>query len=133
MNASPRTAHDRARTRSPRPRNIGTELLRIAPLACLCSVALAGTTARATNPDCDTLPNPTYGTGGSAETPLVGALAKALAAQNITVIYAAPSACTGLTTLLNDSGAITSTVNYWDSSGNQLSCNLPAGIGVPAD
>jgi hypothetical protein len=105
-------------------------------VAAFASVALVlPVTAHATNPACNTLPNPTYGIGGSSQTPLVAALATALANAStpVTVIYASPAACTGVTTLLSSSTNITSTVNYWTAAGVQSTCTLPSGTGVPAD
>jgi hypothetical protein len=73
--------------------------------------------------------NFTYGIGGSSQTPLIQALAIQLqkAATPITVVYAAPSACTGLTTLLGTSG-FTSSATYWDSGGTAHSCTPVAPI-----
>ena len=113
-------------------------------LACLCLAAVVSVRAEATT-NCAAIPavpglvssTVTYGTGGSSQTPLIGALATKLqAATNpITVVYASPAACTGVTTLLGSgsAGVITSTANYWDANGTEYTCTPPAGIGVPAD
>jgi hypothetical protein len=64
-----------------------------------------------------------YGSGGSAVTATLKAVGTALAGLNdpITILYADPGACPGYQQYLNN--AITSTVKYWDATGQQLTDN----------
>jgi hypothetical protein len=104
-----------------------------ASLTAGCLVSLLPASARAST-DCGNIPTSstagavvggsfTYGIGGSSQTPLIQALAVALqkAANPVTIVYAAPSACTGLTALLGTSG-FTSSATYWDSGGTAHTC-----------
>jgi hypothetical protein len=77
--------------------------------------------------DCDTLPSPVYGLGGSAAVPLIGAFAGALRhdADPTTVIFQAPGACIAMNALL-DGAPMTGTATYWDEDGAAQTCTLPA-------
>jgi hypothetical protein len=76
--------------------------------------------------DCDTLPNPIYGLGGSATKPILGKVAAGLSVAAVpqTVVYQAPGACVGINGLIA-STPITGTASYWDSAGKEQSCTLP--------
>jgi hypothetical protein len=92
--------------------------------------------AQTTPPDCSTLnlPNPIYGDGGSAAQNYIGKLATFLANQTpaVTVLYKASGACNGPYGLLTP-GALSGTIFYWDASGAQKQCNLPAVGGPPVE
>jgi hypothetical protein len=79
------------------------------------------------------LPNPIYGSGGSAITATLGKVATALAGLEnpVTVLFADPGACTGYQAFLDD--AITTPLKYWDAAGTQLTCDPPAVEGQPVD
>lgn len=83
--------------------------------------------------DCDALPNPLIGVGGSASKPLLAKIAPALrqAAEPITLIYQAPGACFGITTYV-DGTPVTGTASYWDADGTEQTCNFPV-LGVTPD
>lgn len=76
--------------------------------------------------DCNTLPNPVYGSGGSAQKPLLARVGSALAAAGspVTVIYQSPGACVGLNALLA-STRLTGNASYWTATGTELQCTLP--------
>lgn len=102
----------------------------------LLSVALAcGGAARAHAAPCSDLPNPVYGLGGSASKPFLAKLSKVtngLAPPNqLTIVFQAPGACLGIYGLLGDT-KITGTASYWDASGVEQTCDLPA-AGQPID
>src|SRR4029077_4611701 len=114
--------------------------MKLSPLAkgsrLLIAVALSGVvtlaslpTSAQTVPDCSTLnlPNPIYGDGGSAAQNYIGKLATFLANQSppVTVLYKASGACNGPYGLLTP-GALSGTIFYWDATGAQKQCNLPA-------
>lgn len=69
------------------------------------------------------LPNPIYGSGGSAITATLGRVATALAAlpEPITILFADPGACIGYQAFLESN--VTTTFKYWDAAGTQLSCD----------
>lgn len=69
------------------------------------------------------LPNPIYGSGGSAITATLGRVATALAGlpEPITVLFADPGACIGYQAFLESN--VTTTFKYWDAAGTQLSCD----------
>lgn len=69
------------------------------------------------------LPNPIYGSGGSAITATLGRVASALAGlpEPITVLFADPGACIGYQAFLESN--VTTTFKYWDAAGTQLSCD----------
>lgn len=76
--------------------------------------------------DCNALPEPVYGIGGSAQRPLlarVGARMSALS-QPRTLIYQAPGACVGLNAVLN-STRLTGQGTYWTAAGAESTCDLP--------
>jgi hypothetical protein len=118
--------------------------MKLSPLAkssrLLAAVALSGVvtlaslpTSAQTVPDCSTLnlPNPIYGDGGSAAQQYIGKLATVLAnlPTPITVLFKASGGCAavyGLETPTTLSGSIF----YWDATGAQKTCNLPA-VGGP--
>jgi hypothetical protein len=85
--------------------------------------------------DCRTLPNAVHGIGGSAATPFIRAVAKALAAAAapITVVYADTGACDAMTWLvLNSTQGLTKDAKYWDATtGTEGTCNYPSGAGAP--
>lgn len=92
----------------------------------LASLLVSGGASAQTNPACNTLPNPIYGVGGSAQRPLVRWIAAELAASSSpsTLIYAAPGACYGIDAILNDT-PVTGNANYWLPDGTQQTCTLP--------
>lgn len=102
----------------------------------LLSLALvcASETAEAQNPACNTLPNPIYGVGGSAQRPLVRWIAARLAASSspATLIYAAPGACYGVNAILSGT-PVTGNANYWLADGTQKTCTLPSPAGQVVD
>lgn len=69
------------------------------------------------------LPNPIYGSGGSAITATLGRVATALAGlpEPITILFADPGACIGYQAFLDSN--VTTTFKYWDATGAQLSCD----------
>lgn len=98
----------------------------------LASAALA-TPAFAVN--CADLPNPIYGTGGSAQKPFLAKYGKALSGlpSPITLIYAAPGACVFYGALTDPAkNPIKGTVSYWGTDGKEQNCDLPVD-GVKAD
>ncbi|HEX2734509.1 MAG TPA: hypothetical protein VHM70_23035 [Polyangiaceae bacterium] len=102
-------------------------------LSALAAVTLQLSTAQAVPcADLD-LPNPIYGSGGSAITATLGKVATALAGldEPITVLFADPGACTGYQAFLDD--AITTPLKYWDADGTQQQCDPPAVVGQPVD
>jgi hypothetical protein len=86
--------------------------------------------ARATNPNCSSLPGTIlYGAGGSAQQPLLAQIGTQLAAAAapISLVYSdSGSACAGYNDLVTPT-AITGTALFWDGSGNTLTCQLDAG------
>jgi hypothetical protein len=101
-------------------------------LAAGCAVTLAASTGlSAPCADLD-LPNPIYGSGGSAVTATLKAVGTALSGldEPITILYADPGACPGYQQYLNN--AITGTFKYWNAEGTQLTCDPPLD-GQPAD
>lgn len=92
------------------------------------ALALAGHGVASAAP-CSELPNPIYGLGGSASKPFLGKVSKALAAlpapDTATIVFQAPGACLGIYALLNDT-KITGTASYWDATGIEKTCDLPA-------
>jgi ABC-type phosphate transport system substrate-binding protein len=101
---------------------------KIAPLAApLIAAALALVASPARAIECkDAGPSPVYGQGGSAHKPLIARIASALAATGtpLTVVYAAPGACVGINSLLNNT-PITGTASYWTAAGKEETCDLP--------
>ncbi len=83
--------------------------------------------------DCPSdLPNPIYGTGGSAFTPAIAQLAAKLYGT-ITVFYADPSGCNAADAFVDDDYRITGTVHYWpNGNATAVDCTLPV-EGVVAD
>lgn len=76
------------------------------------------------------LPNPIYGSGGSAITATLAKVATALAGldEPITILFADPGACTGFQAFLD--GNATTNFKYWNAKGEQLSCSPPAVGGI---
>lgn len=76
--------------------------------------------------DCNTLPNPVYGSGGSAQKPLLARLGARLAALPTprTLIYQAPGACVGVNALFA-STRVTGQASYWTAAGMEQTCDLP--------
>ena len=101
-----------------------TSLLCIAGALALAS-PLGASTALA-QPDCTSLPNAVIGAGGSASKPLLALLAARLAAlpDPITLVYASPGACFGITPYVDGTG-ITGTAAYWTAAGVEQNCRLP--------
>jgi hypothetical protein len=93
--------------------------------------------AHAQNVDCTTLPNPVHGIGGSAGTPFIRNLAKALAAggEDFTVVYADTGACDAMTWLVvKPNDGLTKGAKYWNAStGVEGTCTYPSGSTVRAD
>jgi hypothetical protein len=82
--------------------------------------------------DCPTdLPNPIYGTGGSAFTPAIAQIAAKLAGD-VTVFWSDPSGCNAINAFAQSGYTITGSSSYWTSAGTQVTCTLPI-AGVPAD
>ena len=115
------------------PLSKGLRLVVAVALSAVVTLASSPTSAQ-TVPDCSTLnlPNPIYGDGGSAAQQYIGKLATVLAnlPTPITVLFKASGGCAavyGLETPTTLSGSIF----YWDATGAQKSCNLPA-VGGPA-
>lgn len=79
------------------------------------------------------LPNPVYGSGGSAITATLGKVATALAGleEPITILFADPGACTGFQAFLD--GNVTSNFKYWTADGTQQTCAPPTVGGQPSD
>lgn len=73
------------------------------------------------------------GSGGSASKPLLALVATELAglAEPITLIYASPGACFGITPYVDGTG-ITGTASYWDAAGVEANCRLPT-TGIEPD
>jgi hypothetical protein len=77
---------------------------------------------------CDTLTMPLYVAGSSAIGALVGEIGKVLAQETpvtTTVVYLGAGSCVGIDAILNGT-PITGTAEYWDASGTQQACDLPA-------
>ncbi len=117
-------------TRSPTTIRHKTVLLAVS-LASTVSVPAAAQEVVA----CDDLelPNPVYGSGGSAITATLAKVATALAGldEPITILYADPGACTGFEGFLD--GSVTSNFKYWTADGTQQTCAPPTVGGLPAD
>jgi hypothetical protein len=79
------------------------------------------------------LPNPIYGSGGSAITATLGKVATALAGleEPITVLFSDPGACTGYQAFLDNT--VTTPLKYWNAAGEPLQCDPPAVVGQPLD
>lgn len=93
------------------------------------ALALA-TVGEASAAPCSELPNPIYGLGGSASKPTLAKISQGLAAlpapNTATIVFQAPGACIGIQALL-DNTAITGTASFWDATGVEKTCELPAG------
>lgn len=93
--------------------------------------------AHAQNVDCTSLPNAVHGIGGSAGTPWIRNLAKALAAggEDFTVVYADTGACDAMTWLVvKPNDGLTKAAKYWNAStGVEGTCTYPSGSKVLAD
>src|SRR5688572_3253777 len=79
-------------------------------------------------------PNSIYGTGGSAITATMKAVATQLAGLDdpISVFWSDPGACTGFDELVADA-IVTKRFLYWDADGTEHQCDPPAVVGQPAD
>lgn len=77
------------------------------------------------------LPNPTYGDGGTAAKPYIGKLATVLAnlPEPVTVFYKGTGGCTAIYGVLKPT-PLSGTVSYWDKTGKEQTCDLPA-VGGP--
>jgi len=95
-----------------------------------CAALAAGRSAQASNPNCSSLPGTIiYGTGGSAQQPLLAQIGTqlALASSPVSVVYSdSGSACAGYNDLVTPT-SITGTALYWDGSGATLTCQLDPG------
>src|SRR5580700_10908614 len=95
-----------------------------------CAALACARAARASNPNCSSLPGTIlYGAGGSAQQPLLAQIGTQLAktASPVSIVYSdSGSACAGYTDLVTPT-SITGTALYWDGSGNTLSCQLDPG------
>lgn len=93
------------------------------------AIAVLGAASPAHAVNCADLPNPVYGYGGSASKTFLaklGQVTAGLAAPNqLTIVFQAPGACLGIYALLADT-KITGTASYWDTSGTEKTCDLPA-------
>jgi hypothetical protein len=78
---------------------------------------------------CSDLPKPVYGLGGSAQNPLVKALATRLAAlpDPITIVYdSSKGACSGINGLYGATPTkMTGTASTWTAAGTEVKCDLP--------
>ena len=100
---------------------------RVACFAAAMLGALAARPALAQNPACSSLPNPVYGMGGSAQDPLVRAVAAALAGSSspTTIIYdSSKGACSGINALYGASPLKVSVGRYWLPNGTEARCDL---------
>lgn len=87
---------------------------------------------------CPALPNPIYGSGGSAVTATMGRVAAALRSlpEPITVFYHDPGACPGFKYVVDNQGGVLATdstgtsVKYWDANGTQQTCDA---VNIPLD
>lgn len=79
------------------------------------------------------LPNPIYGSGGSAITATLQKVATALAGldEPITVLFSDPGACTGYQAFLDQS--VTTNFKYWLADGTLQTCAPPTVGGQKAD
>ena len=105
-----------------------TSLRAVAALAVPILLGTAGTVhAKPCNDP--SIVNPIYGLGGSSSKPLLAKLSQALASlpapNTATIVFQAPGACTGIYALVNGT-TITGTASYWDATGVEQSCDLPA-------
>jgi hypothetical protein len=98
------------------------------------SLAVAALAAPAAAVDCNTLPSPVYGIGGSAQKPLLARLGARMAALPTprTLLYQAPGACLGVNAIVSPTARITGQISYWNAAGMELTCDLPV-AGVQAD
>lgn len=111
--------------------------LALGSLAALAALAIGASPASAQNPLCTSLPNPVIGIGGSAQTPMLKSIARALLASSspnpITLIYKNQGACFGINALLDNASPITGTATYWSAADNMdRTCDFPV-TGVQAD
>lgn len=95
-------------------------------VAAASALALLAAAGEARAVDCNTLPSPVYGSGGSAQKPLLARLAARMAAlpSPRTLIYQAPGACVGVNALLNNT-RLTGQASYWTAAGVEQTCDLP--------
>ena len=129
-NAVPRAGTALLLNNTPRLRSRGTLRASVALGAAL--VALVPSFAAAQ--ECPTdRPNSIYGTGGSAITATMKAVAIQLAGldEPINVFWSDPGACTGFDELLADA-IVTKRFLYWDADGTEHQCDPPV-TGQPAD
>jgi hypothetical protein len=106
--------------------------LQLLGIASINVLALLGSARVALAADCPTdLPNPIYGTGGSAFSPAIGQIAAKLAGT-ITVFWSDPSGCNAINAFAQTGYTITGSASYWTTTGTQVTCTLPT-AGVPAD
>src|SRR5262245_22012202 len=76
--------------------------------------------------NCDTLPGPIYVAGSSAVKPFIVGMDKALYSAGVTtIVYQSQGSCVGVNDIIADT-LITGTANYFDDTGAQLNCDLPA-------
>jgi hypothetical protein len=100
-------------------------------LAALAATGAAGAHAWAANCADLNLPSPIYGDGGTAAKPYLGKLATVLAnlPEPVTVFFKGTGGCTAIFGLLKPT-PLSGTVSYWDKTGKEQTCDLPA-VGGP--
>ncbi len=101
--------------------------LTLAP-AVLAALAALTASPRASALGCETLPGPLYISGSTAIQTLVGEIGKVLAAEptpDTTIVYLGAGSCAGVDAILNGT-PIVGSASYWDSTGTQQMCDLPA-------
>lgn len=98
------------------------------------ALAALGAAAPAAAVDCNTLPSPVYGIGGSAQKPLLARLGARMAALPAprTLIYQAPGACLGVNAVVTPAARMTGQASYWNAAGMEQTCDLPV-AGIAAD
>jgi hypothetical protein len=103
-------------------------------LAAAALAAALAAAAPAAAVDCNTLPSPVYGIGGSAQKPLLARVGARMAALPTprTLLYQAPGACLGVNAIVSPTARLTGQASYWTAAGMELTCDLPV-AGVRAD
>jgi len=97
-------------------------------------LAVLGTARNAQAAPCSEtgLPNPVYGSGGSAVTPTLRSIATALAAlpeeERITIYFSDPGACAGYEYFRQPDALLQATFRYWNESGVESTCEAPQSV-----
>ena len=104
------------------------------PLVSVLALVLGTAAVAHAGTPCSSFTNVIYGVGGSAHTPVIGAIAKRLAGQAspVTVVYASPGACFGYSAFADPNYKLSGTATTWNAAGQSSSCDLPVG-GVRPD